>query len=142
MEEPAVLSAGAPTDAWKPLMGDDIRILSIESYPEGAGVELKSVVRFSSKMYLAEGFVATAPGTPLEECSDMCVQVGEGDCIPALELALRHARVGDSFFVRSSHKFAYGAAGRPAPTAEAHAVQPYSDLVFEVRLLAKIDVER
>ena len=130
-------------DAWKPLMGDDIRILPITSCTDGAAVELKSVVNFSFKMYLADGFTAAATGVPIEECEDMCVQVGEGDCVPALELALRHARVGDSFFVRSSHKFAYGAAGRPAPSVAGReeAVPPYCDLVFRVMLLRKVDVD-
>jgi len=63
------------------------------------------------KVSASDTFDASAP---FEVLGKQRGQLGEGDFSPALELALRHAKVGEQLEVRCSGKFGYGLSGRPA----------------------------
>ena len=52
-----------------------------------------------------------------------------------LELALRHSSAGEKLRVRTTHKFAYGAAVVPAPAGGGRDIPAFSDLEFEVEVL-------
>lgn len=47
-----------------------------------------------------------------EEVRDQTFQIGEGDAVPGLELALRHSRKGEVIKVTIASKFGYGYLGR------------------------------
>lgn len=59
-------------------------------------------------------------------------KIGEGDGFPALELSLRHSRVGDHFLLRTAHRFAFGYDGREVT------VPPKMDLQYEVKVLSHL----
>ena len=74
---------------------------------------------------LAEGRMITDK-TPFEVQTNKLFTIGEGDTIPALELALRHSQQGDLLFLRAASKFAYSMGGRPGIEANTAMVQSSS----------------
>jgi len=117
-------------------MGNEIRIKTVR---EGMGdvASMGTVVLCNLKGYLLEQQQAqkqsdgkeeeeeVVPGEedlqssmvrrlsdPVDDEKNARFVIGEGDTIPALELALRHAKRGEVLLVQTSPKFAYGPAGR------------------------------
>lgn len=79
--------------------------------------------------------------SPFEDLTNQRLQIGEGDVIPALELALSHARVGQTLRVRSTSKYAWGNTGRPAvggtgtSLAATVTIPPFINVEFEVTVI-------
>ena len=85
---------------------------------------------------------------PFEILTDQHFQIGESDAFPALELALRHALVGEIFRVRSTSKFAFGSSERPVLKSHSTSEKPIDTIPFipantpleyEVEVLEHID---
>lgn len=75
---------------------------------------------------------------PFEEYRDQCFQIGEGDCIPGLELALRQSHTGEIFKVYIASKFGFGFTGRCSKAdgvaSKVASVPPDTDLMYEVEV--------
>ena len=69
---------------------------------------------------------------PFEVLVNERYKIGEGDAFPALELALRHSRVGDEFLLRTSNRFAFGLSGRDTT------IPPNTDLELRVQVLQHV----
>ena len=91
---------------WLSLMGDDIQMKKIVVTDNAITASMGTIVKCSYKGYLQDDTL------PFEIANNIVVKIGEGDVIPALELSLRHSHVGDTFRVKTTAKFAYGASGR------------------------------
>ncbi len=76
-------------------------------------------------------------GNAIETVKNERFKIGEGDAIPGLELSLRHSRLGETFRVRCSPRFAWGQEGRPA-TKDCIAVPPDSSIECEIKVLKHI----
>ena len=64
------------------------------------------------------------------------VRLGDGDVVPALELALRQLRCGERAKVRSESRFAYGGLGRPAAAPGDRELAADTAVEFELELHA------
>ena len=69
---------------------------------------------------------------PFENLEKERYKIGKGDLIPALELGLRHSRIGDRFLLRANSRFAFGYNGRDT------SVPPNADLHFDIHVLNHI----
>jgi tetratricopeptide (TPR) repeat protein len=83
---------------------------------------------------------------PFEIWNNQTIQIGEGDVIPAIELSLRQAHVGDIYRLRCTDKFAYNDLGRPELQSSSFItsfdssstickIPPYSRLEFEIEVI-------
>lgn len=81
---------------------------------------------------------------PFEILTNQKFKIGEGDCVPGLELALRHLRQGETCTVRATSRFAFGYVGRPALSVKSQtssssitidAIPANCDLEYEVEVL-------
>eukprot|EP00903_Cladosiphon_okamuranus_P007666 g7434.t1 len=118
-------------DAWEELLGSAVRKKVIV---EGAGdvPDFGSVVVFSwTGSELIDGMGRTA----FCERKRATARIGDGDEIPAVELGLRHMRLGEQCIIRCESRFAYGPDGCPA-TKEGHVnLPPDSDIEVRIELL-------
>lgn len=89
--------------------------------------------------------------TPFEVLKKQVFQIGEGDTIPGLELALRHSRVGDVFSLYCATKYAYGLTGRGIGSGKGtlqsnkdgpSKVPPNMDIEYEVEVTDHYTDER
>ena len=64
------------------------------------------------------------------------VRLGDGDVVPALELALRQLKCGERAKVRSEPRFAYGGLGRPAAAPGDRELAADTAVEFELELHA------
>jgi tetratricopeptide (TPR) repeat protein len=69
---------------------------------------------------------------PFEQLENERYKIGKGDVVPALELGLRHSRIGDRFFLRANSRFAFGYNGRDI------SIPPNADLHFDIHVLNHI----
>lgn len=70
------------------------------------------------------------------------LQVGAGDVLPALEMAVRFMSVGETAVVWSHSKYAYGLAGREYrenKTSEMYELPPEANVAYHVTIVAKVD---
>lgn len=75
---------------------------------------------------------------PFEEVRVQTFQIGEGDAVPGLELALRHSRKGEVIKVTIASKFGYGYLGRCyAPAEDGDKNKPVLSDNWEPLLVAK-----
>ena len=86
---------------------------------------------------------------PFESLTDQCFQIGESDTIPAIELTLRHAFVGEIYRVRCTSKYGYGPIQRPINITSKQlntdgntitCIPPDTPLEYEVEVLEHIDL--
>ena len=77
-----------------------------------------------------------ATGQVFEVAEDTGYRIGDNDTTPALELGLRHMRMGEKGIVRCAAKYGYGPPGRPvvAPGAEV-AVPEDAGLEYEIEVV-------
>ena len=111
-------------------MGGDIRVQhSRRGDDDHETASIESVVYFTMKVYLVAGddqFIL------VDDHSDqpLAAKIGEADFLPAIELPLRHSKVGDTFLVRCNPKYAYGSIGRESirgsPVIPPHAEVSYA----------------
>jgi hypothetical protein len=99
-------------DKMEEIMGKDIMIKRVKP-GEGELAEFGTIVRCNLKGYFysiekAERLYQD----PFEVLHDQSFQVGEGDGVPGLELALRHSKQGEKLHVYCSYRFGYGTTGR------------------------------
>lgn len=126
---------------WDEMMGKDICVKKLVE-GEGQSADMKSTVYCSLRMSILtpDSNNGTMKLEEVETLNNERYMVGESDCIPGLELPLRHSKAGDRFLVRCHSKFAYGPNGRPELKTKCadgsvhitRAVPPNSNLQFEV----------
>ena len=127
------------TDGWEDLMGDGIRKCKIR---DGAGesASMGTIVKCNLTGYILNS------ETPFETLRDQTFKIGETDTIPALELSLRLAKIGEIYKVRCSSKFGYGPTERPEIKGNdgsvIPAIPPDSSLEYHVEVLEHIDVSK
>ncbi|XP_060797800.1 peptidyl-prolyl cis-trans isomerase FKBP8 isoform X2 [Neoarius graeffei] len=73
-------------------------------------------------------------GSAVQEESNMCFTLGDGDVIQALDLTVQLMEMGEKALIETKAKYAYGALGSSTPV-----VPPNTDLVLEVHLLSAVD---
>ena len=78
-------------EGWEEVMSKDIMIKKIKE-GKGDSAPMGTVVRCNTKGYFVENSITASEA--FEILSDQVFKIGEGDAIPALELTLRHTRVG------------------------------------------------
>ena len=86
------------------------------------------------RMLSDDDVCAEVPFERLEGCR---IQVGEGDCIPAIELALSHSKKGQALRVRCTSKYAYHEEGRPERPSSSDisatvAIPEFANLEYEI----------
>ena len=118
-------------EEWVDIMGSGIRTKHVFKGEVGPA-EMGTVVSCNLTGYFGDD---TEHKEPFETLRDQVFVIGEMDSIPSIELTLRcscfiyfyfklplkltmvsyvrHSRVGDIYWLRSSYKFAYGVVGRP-----------------------------
>eukprot|EP00906_Rhabdomonas_costata_P038022 RCo053661 len=100
-------TAVQPADGtWEEYMDKDVMVRTLLP-GEGPMAEFGSVVHCSLRCHTVK------PETTdilelVESGTGYSFKVGEGDCVPGLELALRHSRRGGRLLVRCTSKYAYG----------------------------------
>ncbi len=147
---------------WVELMGKDIRILRLRepNNPNGIIADVGTIVQCNIRGYYYSVLKDQRLNSePFETLQNQFYQIGEGDCIPGLELPLRHSRVGEVFRCCVSSRFAYGSYGRCVSKLEqVHAqsqseadfisiifrgstaiIPPNTDLEYEVEILGHLD---
>jgi hypothetical protein len=94
------------------IMGKDVVIKRVKS-GTGEIAEYGTVVKCNLRgyFYSMENKERTS-SPPFEVLQNQTYQVGEGDTIPGLELALRHSRQGEQLTLFCVSRFAYGTTGR------------------------------
>lgn len=98
---------------WVQLMGADIQFQRIKVLPAVPIAEVGVIVHCNLKGYFySVENMKRLLDTPFEVLEDQYFQVGEGDAIPGLELALRHSRKGELMRSICTSKFAFGSQGR------------------------------
>jgi hypothetical protein len=134
---------------WSEVMGDDIKTKTLA---EGTGptAPMGTIVKCNLRGYLLDEGGDRVGDEPFETLAHQRFKIGETDCIPALELTLRHARLGSTYIVKTSSKFAYGPTGRPRLACAAResdvwarndsgndipAIPPNTGLEYEVRVV-------
>mmetsp|Transcript_20844 Transcript_20844/g.35107 ORF Transcript_20844/g.35107 Transcript_20844/m.35107 type:complete len:461 (+) Transcript_20844:124-1506(+) len=130
------------TNEWQEYMGNDVLIKRLSS-GNGPIAEMKSIVKANIKVHVlsrdnvvdGEEHDTDVTRTLVGELQNASFQIGEGDAVPGLELALRHSSVGEKLRVRCTHKFGYGAEAMVQPPIPAS-----SDLEFEVEVIEHFDV--
>lgn len=142
---PAVVSLigkNESSEEWDELMGNDIRVKRVQQ-GDGDSADMKSTVFCSLRVSLLHMEGEDVVLEPIETLYNERYIIGESDCVPGLELPLRHSRPGDHLLVRCHSKFGYGPGGRPVlkikPSAGTYdaptiikAIPPNSNLHFEV----------
>jgi hypothetical protein len=121
---------------WQELMNNDIRIKVVL---EGQGdlAEVGTIVRCSYDCFILDNDTKERKGL-VESVKDCNFKIGEGDCVPGFELALRHAREGRCMMVRCTSKFAYGFIGRPA-SGNHMEIPPNADMEYNVTKIEFVD---
>jgi hypothetical protein len=97
-------------NGWEEVMGKDIMMKNLVA-GRGEIASMGCVVTCD-----IAGYVLTEDGhdkEPFEKLYNEQFKIGEGDAFPGLELTLRHSRIGDTFEMKCSARFAFGATGRP-----------------------------
>ena len=99
---------------WKQLMGEDVKVRFRARGDEGLPLaEVGTLVRCRDvSLRVVEG---DSPETAFERLPSLDAEIGKGDVVPGLELALRNSREGDRLRVRIAPKFAFGPLERPSP---------------------------
>jgi hypothetical protein len=134
------------------IMGRDIMIKRVKP-GDGELAEFGTIVRCNLKGYFySVEKEERLSQDPFEVLHDQSFQVGEGDAVPALELALRHSKQGETLHVYCSYRFGYGTAGRnyteksdsieskPSDSSEtakstSSTIPPNMDLEYELEIL-------
>lgn len=94
------------------LMGKDV-VIQRKSPGEGELAEYGTIVKCNLTGYFYSNVTRQRVNEePFEVAKDQSFQIGEGDTVPGLELALRHSRKGEKFSVFIASRFAFGLAGR------------------------------
>lgn len=123
---------------WVEILGKDVQILTVIP-GDGPIAEMGSVVKCSYTCYtmITETYERI---TSVESIDGILFKIGEGDCVPGLELALRHSRNGCHMRVRCSSKYCYGYIGRPASANGVYGdIAPEVPLEFEIRDVSHVD---
>mgnify|MGYP003386429100 CR=1 FL=1 len=115
------------SNKWIDLMGKDIQIQYIKECDDTSTnprAQMHSTVNCNIKTYI---FNRILPELSIDiDITDNDIHntilieniknekyiIGESDCIPGIELPLRHSRNGEHFYVFTHHKFGYGPKGR------------------------------
>lgn len=123
------------------LMGRDLLLETI-TRGDGEMAEVSVIVTCNYKGYFYScSDQRRLSDEPFEVCNGQSFQIGEGDAVPGLELALRRSHVGDVFRVYIASKFAYGYLGRCCnadgsnPTnGKIASIPPNTDIEYEVEV--------
>jgi len=149
LEEPsgASESVGAP---WLELMGGEILI----ERTAGAAslIEMGTIVVCDLKGYLLRnvgGDKGLKSATREDDCvpfeilKQQQIQIGEGDCIPGLELSLKYATPNAAYVMRCSSKFGFGpgAQGTGVGVVGPDAMLEYEILVTRIKKEVDEDLE-
>lgn len=101
---------------WKPLMGEDLvmKVIKTErprNNKEPAPLQPNDAVMIDFVARIADDRLSTG-GPIIQEAKDWFIVVGDGDVLPALELAIRFMDSGSTACVWSHSKFAYSSGTR------------------------------
>ena len=131
--------------SWISLMNGEILVEKMGENNNGTAIiEMGTIIECNLKgFYLQRNNEATMTlenlqlvsqdSLPFEILVNQRFQIGEGDCIPGLELALKYAIPQVSYKMRTTSKFAYGSDGRcPLSTTTGNSIPPNSDLEYEI----------
>lgn len=124
---------------WEEFMGSDVMIKRI-SPGHGSIAEMKWIVTANIDIFRLENCTEEIAERNLifvDKMQNASFQIGEGDAVPGLELALRHSSIGETLRVRCTQKFAFGSAEFLKP-----AIPAYSDVEFLVEVLNHTDLDR
>ena len=133
---------------WIELLGEEVKYKLLNSAGSGLSAEIGVVVECSDlRMFRlhsasAENIVNEDDEEEvkgghndyrelIDEFPSLRAEIGQGDVVPGLELALRSCRVGDNFCVRVSPKFAYGFETRVPLSVEMPSLPAHSTVEFE-----------
>lgn len=84
---------------WEEIMGKDVMFLRLSKEDKkGDSASMNTIVSANIKGYLSSK--SNCESIPFEILLNQSYKIGEGDAIPALELALRHSYVGEHLRVR------------------------------------------
>ena len=109
------------------IMGKDVMIQR-ESPGVGEIAEYGTYVKCNLKgYYYSLQAMQRSTEVPFETLKSQTYQIGEGDAIPGLELALRHSRVGEKLTVYCASRFAYGATGRNLKVEDNGKKEPFEN---------------
>mmetsp|Transcript_26876 Transcript_26876/g.25739 ORF Transcript_26876/g.25739 Transcript_26876/m.25739 type:complete len:365 (+) Transcript_26876:21-1115(+) len=99
---------------WVELMGPAMMWKHL-THGEGEAAEMGTIVSCNITGYFGDD---EEHNKPFEEQKNQVFVIGEMDSIPAIELSLRHSKLGDIYRLKTSYKFAYGLLGRPGISKE------------------------
>jgi hypothetical protein len=95
------------TTEWRELMGRDVLMRTVERGAEGPCAEM-GVLVVCRDVQMTCVDPQTETETLVDSIDLLRSEIGKGDVVPGLELALRHSRAGDLIQVRVASKFGYG----------------------------------
>lgn len=124
------------SEEWVSLMGEDVTLRRVNE-GEGSFAEMGIVV-------CCEKIVMRTIDTEIiiDLISELRAEIGKGDVVPGLELALRNSRPGDHLRVRIQPKFAWGLESRIASSLELPSLPPNSAVEYELHVLKHTSAER
>ena len=133
------------TVSWLSLMGSELLIEEIND-PREDCVKMGTVVECDLRGYLLKRDGATTLGDCMRgadeapfEILHARYQIGEGDCFPGLELALKYAIPRVPYRMRCSSKFGWGPSGRCATTVGGLDVPAGADLEYEILVTSSLN---
>jgi tetratricopeptide (TPR) repeat protein len=130
-------------EAMEELMGPDLLLERVRS-GIGAIAEVGVIVKCNYRGYFySMKDKKRISEEAFEECREQSFQIGEGDCVPGLELALRNSHVGEILKVYSASKFAYGYVGRcfaekGGAGSKVTTIPPDMDLEYEIEITSHL----
>ncbi|XP_076583174.1 peptidyl-prolyl cis-trans isomerase FKBP8 [Chaetodon auriga] len=118
-----------PVEEWLDVLGNDQLKKKVLAAGEGqdSRPQKGQNVKIHLKTYLMDGAL-------VEEQSDLCFTLGDGDVIQALDLTVQLMEMGEKALIQTDAKYAYGARGSFEPD-----VPPNAELSLEVELLEATD---
>lgn len=134
---------------WEEMMNKEILKYVIKQGDGTVTAPVSTVVKCNIKGFIKESHEGlTKPKfdmIPFEYLTNQCFQIGESDTIPAIELTLRHAVVGEIYRVRCSSKYGYGPIQRPVKLSDTmgntiSCIPSDTPLEYEVEVLEHIDL--
>lgn len=128
---------------WEEVMNRDVLIKRLQKSDESKpSASIGTTVVCNIKCYFLKTFETVnlsvdladreLESEPFEQLENERYKIGKGDVVPALELGLRHSRIGDRFLLRANSRFAFGYNGRDI------SIPPNADLHFDIHVLNHI----
>jgi len=133
---------GDDNGGWNELMGSDLVMKVLGSTGESKGIEPNEAF-----LVTFEGRIANdrtmLEGALFQKAESWLIVVGESDVVPALDMGIRHMKVGQTALVWSHYRFALGNGtrtiiGKKDDSAELGSVPPNSNVMYKVTVTQKV----